>query len=236
MLLSVDKINSFYGYSHILHDVSFLVDSSEMMALLGRNGVGKSTTLKSIIGIVPPRNGSILFKNKAIGGLPPYRISRMGIGYVPEDRRVFPKLTVRENLLIGQHSKSRREKIGEWHIERAYSQFPLLRDRDKTLAGNLSGGEQQMLTLVRTLLGNPELLLIDEPSEGLSPMLVEVIFDLISEIKNSGVSIILVDQNLSLACSGASRAYIMTKGRIVHSGSGEEVLADRELQKKYFAV
>ncbi|MGA2466103.1 MAG: ABC transporter ATP-binding protein, partial [Thermodesulfobacteriota bacterium] len=221
--------------SHILQGVSLSVDTGEMVAILGRNGVGKSTTLKSIMGLVSPRRGSILFKGEPIHGKIPYVIARKGIGYVPEERRIFPGLTVRENLIMGQKTGRYAKNTG-WTIDRVYAKFPLLAERDSTLGGNISGGEQQMLTVVRTLLGNPELILIDEPSEGLSPMMAQTIFSIISEIHKEGVAVILVDRNLQYTCTMAQRVYIMAKGSIGYSGSGREVLEDKELQARFLAV
>jgi branched-chain amino acid transport system ATP-binding protein len=235
MLLRIEKIDTYYENSHILQGVSLEVDKGEMVAILGRNGVGKSTTLKSIVGLVSPRNGSVLFKDEPIHGKPPYMIARKGIGYVPEERRIFPGLTVRENLIMGQKTGKYARNTG-WTIDRVYAKFPLLAERDSTLGGNISGGEQQMLTVVRTLLGNPELILIDEPSEGLSPMMAQTIFAIISEIHKEGVAVVLVDRNLQYACTMAQRVYIMAKGSIGFSGSGREVLEDKELQARFLAV
>jgi branched-chain amino acid transport system ATP-binding protein len=235
MLLRIEKIDTYYENSHILQGVSLEVDKGEMVAILGRNGVGKSTTLKSIVGLVSPRNGSVLFKDEPIHGKPPYMIARKGIGYVPEERRIFPGLTVRENLIMGQKTGKYARNNG-WTIDRVYAKFPLLAERDSTLGGNISGGEQQMLTVVRTLLGNPELILIDEPSEGLSPMMAQTIFAIISEIHKEGVAVVLVDRNLQYACTMAQRVYIMAKGSIGFSGSGREVLEDKELQARFLAV
>jgi branched-chain amino acid transport system ATP-binding protein len=235
MLLRIEKIDTYYENSHILQGVSLEVDKGEMVAILGRNGVGKSTTLKSIVGLVSPRNGSVLFKDEPIHGKPPYMIARKGIGYVPEERRIFPGLTVRENLIMGQKTGKYARNTG-WTIDRVYAKFPLLAERDSTLGGNISGGEQQMLTVVRTLLGNPELILIDEPSEGLSPMMAQTIFTTISEIHKEGVAVVLVDRNLQYACTMAQRVYIMAKGSIGFSGSGREVLEDKELQARFLAV
>ena len=169
-------------------------------------------------------------------GLPPYRIAGMGIGYVPEERRIFPELTVRENLIMGQKTGRHEKKEGGWTIDRVYGKFPMLAKRDGAPGGNLSGGEQQILTLVRTLMGDPELILIDEPSEGSSPIMAGIIFDLIREIHREGISVILVDRNLSLTCTMAKRVYIMIKGTIGYSGTGHEVLEDKAIQAKFLAV
>ena len=236
MLLQVNEINTYYEDSHVLHGVTLEVAQGEVVAILGRNGVGKSTTLKSIMGIVKPQSGSILFKNEEMKGRPSFYIARKGIGYVPEERRIFPGLTVRENLIMGQKTEENKKKGGKWTIDRVYSKFPQLAERDGTLGGNLSGGEQQMLTLVRTLMGDPELILIDEPSEGLSPIMAGVIFDIISEIHKEGISVILVDRNLLFTCKMAERVYIMSKGSIGYTGTGKDVLESKEIQAKFLAV
>jgi branched-chain amino acid transport system ATP-binding protein len=236
MLLQVSDIHTYYEDSHVLDGVALEVAQGEMVAILGRNGVGKSTTLKSIMGIVTPRSGSILFKNEEIKGRQPFYIARKGIGYVPEERRIFSGLTVRENLILGLKTGGHRRKGGKWTIDWVYGKFPQLAERDGTLGGNLSGGEQQMLTLVRTLMGNPELMLIDEPSEGLSPIMARTIFDIISEIHKEGISVILVDRNLPYACAMAERVYIMSKGNIGYTGTGKEVMESKEIQTKFLAV
>jgi branched-chain amino acid transport system ATP-binding protein len=236
MLLRIENLHTYYDDSHVLDGINLEVARGEMVAILGRNGVGKSTTLKSIMGIVPPRSGSIRFKERDIQALPPFRIARLGLGYVPEERRIFPELTVRENLIMGIKPGRKNGATSKWTIERAYQQFPQLADRDNTLGGNLSGGEQQMLTLVRTLLGEPELILIDEPSEGLSPIMAKAILDLIQKIHEEGIAVILVDRNLPFTCTLADRVYIMIKGTIGFTGTGAEVLGDEEIQAKYLAV
>jgi branched-chain amino acid transport system ATP-binding protein len=235
MLLQIDKIDSYYENSHVLHEVSLEVDTGEMIAILGRNGVGKSTTLKSIMGLVHPRNGVIRFKGEVISGKKPNVIAHKGIGYVPEERRIFPRLTVRENLVMGQKT-GKHAGASRWTIEKVYAKFPQLAERDATPGGNISGGEQQMLTLARTLLGNPELILIDEPSEGLSPIMAQTIFDMISEVHKEGVAVVLVDRNLQYTCTMAQRVYVMSKGAVGYSGSGKEVLEDKELQTTFLAV
>lgn len=236
MLLQVKEIHTYYDDSHVLDGVSLEVAEGETIAILGRNGVGKSTTLKSIMGIVPPRQGSILFKNEDLAHKAPFKIARKGIGYVPEERRIFPGLTVRENLIMGFKRGMGKDTKSKEAIDRVYSKLPQLGERDATLAGNLSGGEQQMLTLVRTLMGEPELVLIDEPSEGLGPMVAELIFDMIREIWLQGISVILVDRSLMHTCVMAERVYIMVKGAIAFTGTGKEVLKSKEIQHKYLAV
>jgi branched-chain amino acid transport system ATP-binding protein len=235
MLLQVENIDSYYENSHVLHGVSLEVDKGEMIAILGRNGVGKSTTLKSIIGLVSPRSGTVRFKGEVVSGKKPNVIAHKGIGYVPEERRIFPHLTVRENLVMGQKT-GKNGRRATWTIERVYGKFPQLKERDATPGGNISGGEQQMLTVARTLLGNPELILIDEPSEGLSPIMAQTIFDMISEVHKEGVAVVLVDRNLQYTCSMAQRVYIMSKGTVGFSGLGKEVLEDKELQTRFLAV
>ncbi len=236
MLLQIRDIHTYYGESHILDGVSFEVDRGEIIAILGRNGVGKSTTLKSIMGIAPPRRGSIFFKNQEIGGKQPFSIARSGIAWVPEERRIFPGLTVRENLVMGLKKGSAKEKKGREAIDKIYGRFKQLAVRDATQGGSLSGGEQQLLTLARGLMGEPELMLIDEPSEGLSPLVAELVFGFINEIHEQGIAVILVDRNLNYTCSMAQRAYIMVKGRIAYAGTGRETLANKEIQTRFLAV
>jgi branched-chain amino acid transport system ATP-binding protein len=234
MFFKVDEIHTFLGKGHVLDGVSLKVDQGEIVALLGRNGVGKSTTLKSIIGLTAPESGSIQFKGGEVAGLRAYRICRMGIGYVPEERRIFPHLTVRQNLLIGM--KRNQMAKNPWNIEKIYSFFPHLEKRDRQKGGNLSGGEQQMLTIGRTLMGNPELLLVDEPTEGLSPILVETIIQILLQIKEEGGSMLLVEQAMDVALDLAGRAYVMSKGRIVFDGTSRELYAAAEIRKKYLEV
>jgi branched-chain amino acid transport system ATP-binding protein len=234
MFLEVDEIHTFLGKGHVLNGVSLKVEQGEIVALLGRNGVGKSTTLKSIIGLASPQSGSIQFKGGEVAGLRAYKINRLGIGYVPEERRIFPHLTVRQNLLMGIKSSQTAKNL--WTIERIYSFFPHLEKRDRQKGGNLSGGEQQMLTIGRTLMGNPELLLVDEPTEGLSPILVETIIQILLQIKNEGGSMLLVEQAMDVALDLASRAYVMSKGKIVFDGTSRELRAAGEIRKKYLEV
>ena len=236
MLLQVNDIHTYYGDSHVLDGVSLEVDRGEIVAILGRNGVGKSTTLKSIMGVVQPRQGSVLFKGEQIRGKHPFHIARSGMGYVPEERRIFPGLTVRENLIMGLKRGTGKDNRGKEAIDRVYSRFQQLAMRDATQGGSLSGGEQQLLTLARTLMGEPELMLIDEPSEGLSPIVAEVIFNFINEIHQQGIAVILVDRNLNYTCTMAQRAYIMVKGRIVYAGTGREMLENKEIQTRFLAV
>jgi branched-chain amino acid transport system ATP-binding protein len=199
--------------------------------------VGKSTTLKSIIGVVVPRTGSILFNRKEVVGMKPHQVTRLGVGYVPEERRIFPNLTVHQNLLLGQKPGKLQNQIKEgWTIERAYALFPQLRARQTSKGGHLSGGEQQMLTIVRTLMGNPELLLLDEPTEGLAPMLVDTVSDVVREIHKAGISILLVEQGFEVILDLTTRAYVMSKGQIVFDGTSWELADNREVRETYLEV
>jgi branched-chain amino acid transport system ATP-binding protein len=237
MILTLKGVNTFYEKSHILQDVSMEVDEGEVVGLLGRNGVGKSTTLKSISGVVPPRSGSIRFRENDIDGMKPHQITRLGIGYVPEERRIFANLTVRQNLLLGIRSRQQENMDkGRWNIERAYELFPLIKKRDGHKGGNLSGGEQQMLTIVRTLMGNPELLLLDEPTEGLAPMLVEAVSNVIQEIHQAGISILLVEQGFEVILDLTSRTYVMSKGKIVFEGTSQDLEHNHEVRERYLEV
>jgi len=232
MMLKVEKINAFYGEAHILFDVSIEVNKGETVCLLGRNGVGKTTTLKSIIGLVPPRSGKIYFKEEDITGLPSYVIANNGIGFVPEDRRIFPNLTVRRNLEVGR----RKDVKGEWDIDTIYQHFPKLKDLDSHYGETLSGGEQQMLAIARTLMGNPELILLDEPCEGLAPLIVEEVINIIRSLKERGLSILWVEQYSAKALEESDRCYVMDKGRIVYEGLPRELNENVELKKKLLAI
>lgn len=237
MILELKGIDTFYEKSHILQGISMQVNEGEVVGLLGRNGVGKSTTLKSINGVVIPRAGSILFKGKELVGMKPHQVTRLGIGYVPEERRIFSILTVHQNLLLGKKPGKLQNQVKEgWTIERAYSLFPQLKARQTSKGGHLSGGEQQMLTIVRTLMGNPELLLLDEPTEGLAPMLVDTVSDVIREIHEAGISILLVEQSFEVILDLTTRAYVMSKGQIVFDGTSQELADNREVREKYLEV
>jgi len=233
VLLAVEDLHAHYGKSHILHGVSLQVDAGEIVCLLGRNGVGKSTTLKSVMGLVAPSRGRVAFKGAPIAGMPPYRIARLGLGYVPEERRIFPTITVRENLLMGIKSGTRN---GDWTPERVYEFFPRLQEREHQRAGTLSGGEQQMLTMGRTLMGNPELLLVDEPTEGLAPMIVEQVERILGAVHKSGTPVLLVEQSMETALALAQRVYVMSKGQIVFSGTMRELQASESVRKQYLEV
>ncbi len=235
MLLEIKDLNTFYGQSHILQGVFLEIDRREIVCLLGRNGVGKTTTLKSIIGLVKPRSGQVLFKGQNIAGLPTHTIAKLGVGYVPEDRRIFPTLTLRENLLMG--IKPGRKGNGDgWTINKVYNYFPALQARDRQKGGHLSGGEQQMLTIARTLMGNPEVLLVDEPTEGLAPKIVETVEQVIQDIHQHDVPILLVEQNMRVALRLAGRIYVISKGKIVFQGTGQELKEAHEVRQKYLEV
>jgi branched-chain amino acid transport system ATP-binding protein len=237
MLLKADDIHSYYGKSHILQGISIHLERGNLVCLLGRNGVGKTTSLKSIMGMVKPAKGSILFRGKEIAGRQPYEIARLGIGIVPEDRRIFPSLTVHENLLMGIVKRPEGFSGGEgWSAGKVYDLFPRLRERMRQKGGHLSGGEQQMLTMGRTLMGNPELILIDEPTEGLAPKIVKLVTEVLSAIHRSGTTLLLVEQNYKSAIKLAERFYIMSKGQIVFEGGGETLIQAEEVRKKYLEV
>jgi branched-chain amino acid transport system ATP-binding protein len=231
-LLKVDDIHTYYGKSYILQGVSLEVERGRLVALLGRNGVGKSTLIRSICGLTPPRQGIILVKGQNVVGKSPYRISGMGIRLVPQGRRIFPSLTVGENLQVALEPKG---STG-WTIERVLGTFPRLAERIQTRAGKLSGGEQQMLATARALVGNPELLLMDEPSEGLAPLVMENLGRVIAQLKQDGLSVLLVEQNLTFALELAEHVYVMSKGRIVYDASPAEVSNNTEVKARYLGV
>jgi branched-chain amino acid transport system ATP-binding protein len=236
-VLEVRDIHSYYGKSHILHGVSLDLKEGELVCLLGRNGVGKSTTLKSIMGVVSPKQGSIRFNNQELVGKAPYEIARIGVGYVPEDRRIFRSLTVHENLLMGiKGGKKGANGEGGWTIERVYQLFPRLAERHNNKGGHLSGGEQQMLTVVRTLMGNPQVILVDEPTEGLAPLIVRDVLDMLSTVRKSGVTVLMVEQNFKAAVKLADRVYIMSKGQMVFEGDTAALLAAENIRKNYLEV
>ena len=221
--LAVENLNTFYGKSHILHDVSFHVGKGELVALLGLNGAGKSTTLRSILGLTRPRSGSVTFDGNAIAGRSPYRVARLGVGYVPEGRRMFPALSVLENLQLAENGRT-----GEWSIARVLEHLPKLKELSGRKAGRLSGGEQEMLAIGRALVSNPQLLLVDEPSQGLAPLIVEEVYRILAELKARGVAIVLVEQNALLALKIADRAYVIDAGQIVYQGEAADLLQDRK--------
>jgi branched-chain amino acid transport system ATP-binding protein len=235
MLLEIKDLHTYYQESHILQGISLNVEKGEIVCLLGRNGVGKTTTLKSTIGLVKPRSGEIVFKGQNVSGMPPYAIAKLGVGYVPEDRRIFPTLTLRENLLMGV--KSGRKGNGDgWTIEKVYKYFPALQAKERQKGGHLSGGEQQMLTIARTLMGNPEVLLIDEPTEGLGPLIVDTVEEVIQDIHQQGIPILLVEQNMRVALRLAERIYVISKGKIVFQGTCQELKDAHEIREKYLEV
>lgn len=236
MVLVVKEINTFYGLSHILFGISLEVKQSETVCLLGRNGVGKTTTLRSIMGLAPPRSGSIKFMGKEIRGKQPFDIYRLGIGLVPEDRIIFPDLTVHENLEIGIKKGKRRGNTEGWTVEKVHRLFPILKVRDKQWGGTLSGGEQQMLTIARTLMGNPRLLLLDEPSEGLAPLVVRAIEEQTLLLKKEGMTILLSEQNSNFALRISDRGYILEKGLVAWQGSISALKGDSSIMKNYLGL
>jgi branched-chain amino acid transport system ATP-binding protein len=231
-MLEVKDLHAYYGKSHILHGVRLQVGTGEIVSLLGRNGVGRSTTIKSIMGQVDC-TGSVKFKGEEIRGQRTYLVARRGLGYVPESRDIFPSLTVRENLLLGM--KSTRQQ-GRWHIDDMFALFPRLKERAEAPAGVMSGGEQQMLTLCRTLMGDPDLVMIDEPTEGLAPKIVDQVAKLFEEIKNRGVSILLVEQKLTIALRISQRLYVMGHGQIVFEGTPEDLRSNEAIRKEWLEV
>ena len=238
MLLQVRDLNTYYGAVHVLQGISLEVAKGELVALLGRNGMGKSTTLKTVMGLVKSRTGSVHFNGKEITGNAPYKVARAGIGYVPEERRIFPDLSVLDNLLLGikggEIANPNDPKV--WTLERIYHHFPKLKERQQQKGKTLSGGEQQMLAIGRSLMGNPELLLVDEPTEGLAPLMVKEVRNVLFDINKAGVSILLVEHNLKVALSLAHRVYLMGKAHIGYKGSVDELKVNREMREKYLAV
>ncbi len=234
VLLDIEGLHAFYGESHILHGIDLRVDEGEIVCLTGRNGVGKSTTLKAVMGLITPRGGAVRFKGMAVTGFPSYRVARLGLGYVPEERRIFPTITVKENLLMGVKAGARSGR--GWTLDRVYEFFPRLRERERQRAGTLSGGEQQMLAMGRTLMGNPDLLLCDEPTEGLAPMAVEQVERILLALHRSGTPILLVEQAVETAFALAQRVYVMSKGAIVFSGTVQELQQRHDVRKQYLEV
>ncbi|PZR96381.1 amino acid/amide ABC transporter ATP-binding protein 2, HAAT family [Bosea lupini] len=233
-MLEIEGLNAYYGRAHILHGVGFSMGRGEVLALMGRNGAGKSTTMKAVMGLVPPQAGRVTFEGHTIVGREPFEIARLGIGYVPEERRVFSELSVMENLSVAQRPK--REGAPHWTPERLFQLFPNLgRMRDRP-GGAMSGGEQQMLTIARTLMGNPKLVLLDEPSEGLAPVIVEEMAKTILALKGEGLSVLISEQNLHFAGSVADRATIIEKGLIRFTGTMDELKADEAVRAQYLSV
>ena len=231
-MLEVRDLHAYYGKSHILQGVEFRVDEGEIVSLLGRNGVGRSTTIKAIMGDVV-RHGSILFKGREIVGLKPHQVAHCGLGYVPENRDIFPQLSVRENLILGM--KSNRPG-GRWSMDDMFALFPRLKERANTPGGVLSGGEQQMLTICRTLMGDPDLVMIDEPTEGLAPKIVELVAQLLEQIAKRGVAILLVEQKLTIALRISKRLYVMGHGHIVFEGTPLELRENSTIRKEWLEV
>jgi len=231
-MLDLENVNAYYGDSHILHGVSLAVNEGEVVCLLGRNGAGKTTTILTIMGYLKPRPGRILFRGRDIAALPPYAVARLGFGFVPQERGIFPSLTVRENLTVF----ARGTAGGRWTLERILELFPSLRARERNLGFQLSGGEQQMLSIARALMLNPSLLLLDEPSEGLAPMIVQDIIEVLSNLKREGLAILLVEQNLRTALAVADRHHVMNKGEICFTGSSGELEGNEFVLRNYLSV
>lgn len=231
-MLKIENLHAYYGKSHVLHGVSMGVGEGEIVALLGRNGSGRSTTAKAIMGLVEC-DGSIEWKGQPIRGKKPFEIAHLGIGYVPENRDIFPKLTVHQNLLLGQKGKG---KGARWSFEDMYAMFPRLKEREHTEAGVLSGGEQQMLTLCRTLMGDPDLIIIDEPTEGLAPKIVELVGEYLQKLKARGISVLLIEQKLTIAMNISDRALVMGHGSIVFEGTPDTLRADPYTRKEWLEV
>ncbi len=232
-MLELSGIHTYYGDSHILQGVSLEVKTGSVVALLGRNGMGKTTTIRTIIGFTPPRQGQIRFDGHNIAGLPPESIARLGIGLVPQGRMIFPSLSVEENLTIAARGANAKDA---WTLDKVYEQFPILKKRAKYKSKLLSGGEQQMLTIARALMTNPKLILMDEPSEGLAPIIVDQIMEIIFQLKQRNYSILLVEQNISVALDIADYAYIMSKGSIVYESIPTELRDNEEIKTKYLGV
>ena len=230
-MLEVEGLHAYYGKSHILHGVSMRVGAGEIVSLLGRNGVGRSTTIKAVMGQVAG-SGSVRFKGREILGMKTFEIAHLGLGYVPENRDIFPTLTVEQNLRLGM----KRAQPGKWSLEEMYRLFPRLKERQHTQAGVMSGGEQQMLTLCRTLMGDPELIMIDEPTEGLAPKIVELVGEYLKELKRRGISVLLVEQKLSIALDISDRLYVMGHGQIVFEGSTTDLKANDAVRKEWLEV
>ena len=234
MILEVNNIYTAYGLSQILFGVSLKVQEGEIISLLGRNGVGKTTTLRSIMGLTPPQSGSIRWRGEEIAGKPTYEISRLGIGFVPEDRRIFSDLTVWENLDVAIQPGRKKENV--WTLERVFDLFPALKPIQSRKGGYLSGGEQQMLTIARTLMSNPDLLLLDEPSEGLAPLVVQQLGEQIAKLRQEGMTILLCEQNQRFSLDLSDRLYILEKGTIKYEGTVQDFLKDEKIGRTYLAV
>jgi len=234
MILEINNIDTYYGQSHVLQGISLSIEEGEVVSLLGRNGVGKTTTLRSIMGLTPPRKGSIKFQGQEIAGKRSFEIARLGIGYVPDDRRIFPDLTTFENLEIARRMSSKKQ--GHWTIDTVCELFPMLRELASSKGTHLSGGEQKMLAIGRALMKNPELIQLDEPAEGLAPLVVASLIAVIKEIRSRNVTILLADQNLKFCRRICDRGYIIEKGRIVHHASMEAIWSNEEIIKRYLVL
>ncbi len=231
-ILLVQNIDSYYGKSHILFGASFSVKKGETFCLMGRNGAGKTTTFKSIVMLVPPKSGEVIFNGKKITGMKPYHTARLGLGLVPEDRRIFGLLSVKDNLELGTSTG----RLGHWNLELIYSYFPALEEYQERMAGTLSGGEQQMLTIARTLMGNPEILLLDEPTEGLSPVMIKVLKDLVLKLKELNTTILLSEQNIKFSMAVSDRVAIIDRGHMVYEADVDTFRKDDEIKMKYLSV
>jgi branched-chain amino acid transport system ATP-binding protein len=231
-MLELDNINAYYGDSHILHGVSLSVREGEIICLLGRNGAGKTTTILTVMGYLQPRAGRIRYRNRDITGLPPYAVARLGFGFVPQERGIFPSLTVRENLTVFARAGGK----GFWTLQRIFDLFPVLRARERNLGFQLSGGEQQMLSIARALMLNPAMLLLDEPSEGLAPMIVQQIIEVLARLKQEGLAILLVEQSLRTAFAVGDRHHVMNKGEICFTGSAAELENNEFVLRNYLSV
>jgi branched-chain amino acid transport system ATP-binding protein len=236
MMIDVENLHAFYGKSHVLQGVSMRVGAGEIVALLGRNGAGRSTTVKAIMGLIENCHGEVLFKDRNISGMKAFEVAHLGIGYVPENRDIFPKLTVHQNLLLGQKKSGAKATQGRWNFDDMYQLFPRLKERQHTEAGVLSGGEQQMLTLCRTLMGDPDFIMIDEPTEGLAPKIVELVAEYLKELKRRGISVLLVEQKLAIALTISERVYVMGHGAIVFEGTPAELKANAYIRKEWLEV
>jgi len=234
MILEIEEIDTYYGQSHVLQAISLNIDEGEVVSLLGRNGVGKTTTLRSIMGLTPPRRGSIKFQGREIASKQSFEIARLGIGYVPDDRRIFPDLTAFENLEIARRMS--RKKRGFWNIDTICDLFPVLRELGSSKGTHLSGGEQKMLAIGRALMKNPAIILLDEPAEGLAPLVVKNLMEVIKRIRDEGVTILLADQNLKFCRAAADRGYILEKGMIQYEGTMKEIWENEEVVSKYLVV
>ena len=234
-MLEIKNLHAFYGKSHVLHGVDLHVGEGEIVSLLGRNGVGRSTTVKAAMGQVNVE-GSIRFKGEEISGLKAFEIAHKGLGYVPESREIFPTLTVEQNLILGEKNGKGGNKSARWNLDDMYQMFPRLKERRHTAAGVLSGGEQQMLTLCRTLMGDPDLIMIDEPTEGLAPMIVDLVAEYLKELKNRGISVLLVEQKLAIALEISQRVYVMGHGSIVFEGTPADLRSNATIRKEWLEV